>query len=65
MLKDGGAKRRKAVVNPVSELGGTLESYYFAFGENDFYMIADMQIIYLLLHCLYLVIVLVQLILAL
>ncbi|HAJ06036.1 MAG TPA: hypothetical protein DCL76_05735 [Chloroflexi bacterium] len=59
LLKDDGVKRRKVVVNSVSELGGTLESYYFAFGENGFYLIADMQTIYLLLHCLYLVIVLV------
>ncbi|MBI78889.1 MAG: GYD domain protein [Gammaproteobacteria bacterium] len=42
LLKDDGVKRRKVVVNSVSELGGTLESYYFAFGENGFYLIADM-----------------------
>jgi uncharacterized protein with GYD domain len=25
----------------VESLGGTLEAYYFAFGDNDFYFIAD------------------------
>jgi uncharacterized protein with GYD domain len=25
----------------VKSVGGTLEAYYFAFGDNDFYLIAD------------------------
>ena len=41
LLKDGGTKRQEAVKQAVESLGGTLESYYFAFGDNDFYFIAD------------------------
>ena len=41
LLKDGGTKRREAVKQAVESMGGTLEAYYFAFGDNDFYFIAD------------------------
>ena len=41
LLKDGGTKRREALKQAVESLGGTLEAYYFAFGDNDFYFIAD------------------------
>ena len=41
LLKDGGTKRQEAVKQAVESLGGTLEAYYFAFGDNDFYFIAD------------------------
>jgi uncharacterized protein with GYD domain len=26
----------------IKSLGGTLEAYYFAFGDNDFYALADL-----------------------
>jgi len=26
----------------IKSVGGTLEAYYFAFGDNDFYVIVDM-----------------------
>ena len=35
LLKDGGTKRRAAVEGLITSLGGTLEAFYFAFGEND------------------------------
>lgn len=35
LLKDGGSKRRAAVEELITGLGGTLEAFYFAFGEND------------------------------
>lgn len=41
LLKEGGSKRREATEQLVKSLGGTLEAYYFAFGDNDFYLIAD------------------------
>ena len=41
LLKDGGTKRQEAVKQAIESMGGTLEAYYFAFGDNDFYFIAD------------------------
>ena len=38
----GGTAREEAVREAVESLGGTLESYYFAFGEDDAYLIIDM-----------------------
>lgn len=42
LLKEGGSKRREATEHVIKSVGGTLESYYFAFGGNDFYVIVDM-----------------------
>jgi uncharacterized protein with GYD domain len=42
LLKDGGTKRRQAAEQTVQSVGGTLESYYFGFGADDFYLIADL-----------------------
>ena len=42
VLKDGGTKRRKAAEEVVGSTGGTLEAIYWAFGEDDFYLIADL-----------------------
>ena len=41
LLKEGGTKRREAVKKAIESLGGTLEACYFAYGDNDFYIIAD------------------------
>jgi uncharacterized protein with GYD domain len=41
LLKDGGTKRRTAAEAAVKAVGGKLESFYFAFGKNDVYLIAD------------------------
>ncbi len=41
LLKDGGSKRAKVVDGLVTSAGGTLEAYYFAFGDNDVYCIAE------------------------
>ena len=35
LMKDGGAKRQAAARRLVESLGGTLEAFYFAFGETD------------------------------
>ena len=42
VLKDGGTGRRKAVDALAKSLGGTVESMYWAFGKDDFYVIADL-----------------------
>jgi len=42
LLKEGGSKRREAAEQSVKGLGGRLEAYYYAFGEHDFVVIADL-----------------------
>ena len=42
VLRDGGTSRVKAVESLVGSLGGSLESMYFAFGKDDFYVTADL-----------------------
>jgi uncharacterized protein with GYD domain len=41
LLKDGGTVRRDAAKKAVKSLGGKMEAFYFAFGETDAYVIAD------------------------
>ena len=41
LLKEGGSARRDAVKKLIESLGGTIESLYFAFGGDDFFIIAD------------------------
>jgi uncharacterized protein with GYD domain len=38
----GGTSRRDAVAKMTEALGGTLESFYFAFGDTDAYVIVDL-----------------------
>jgi uncharacterized protein with GYD domain len=38
----GGSSRRDAVAAVADGLGGSLESFYFAFGESDVYTIVDL-----------------------
>jgi uncharacterized protein with GYD domain len=42
LLKDGGTKRRDLAKSIVEAAGGTLEAFYFAFGDEDAYIIADL-----------------------
>ena len=42
LLKEGGSKRREATEQTIKSLGGTLEAYYFGFGNDDFYALADL-----------------------
>jgi uncharacterized protein with GYD domain len=42
LLKDGGSKRRDVVSKLLEKAGGRLEVFYYAFGENDAYIIADL-----------------------
>jgi uncharacterized protein with GYD domain len=42
LLKEGGTGRRNAVQKLVEGVGGKLEAFYFAYGEDDVYAIADL-----------------------
>ncbi len=42
LLKDGGSKRRAAAQAAVESLGGKIESFYYAFGDSDALVIADL-----------------------
>lgn len=42
LLKEGGSSRRTMIEKLVTNMGGSLESFYFGFGENDVYLIVDM-----------------------
>jgi uncharacterized protein with GYD domain len=41
LLKEGGSSRRTAVQKALDGVGGKLESFYFAFGKDDAYVIVD------------------------
>ena len=41
LLKDGGSKRRQVAEAALKSVGGRLEGFYFAFGEQDLYVIVD------------------------
>jgi uncharacterized protein with GYD domain len=41
VLKEGGTKRRQAADQAIKSAGGKVEAFYFAFGENDAYVIID------------------------
>ena len=38
----GGVSRREAVAKMAEGLGGSLESFYFAFGDTDAYVVLDL-----------------------
>ncbi len=42
VLKAGGTSRVKALERAVAGVGGTLESFYFAFGGDDVYVTVDL-----------------------
>ena len=41
LLKDGGTKRRTAVNVLMKQLGGSVEAFYFAFGDADVFAIVE------------------------
>ena len=41
LIKDGGSKRRQAAEAALTSVGGRVEGFYFAFGDNDAYVIID------------------------
>jgi uncharacterized protein with GYD domain len=42
LLKEGGSSRRAAAEEVAKSLGGKVEAFYFAFGEDDAYVIAEL-----------------------
>lgn len=42
LMKEGGSSRVKSVEGSIAALGGSLESFYFAFGSDDVYIIASL-----------------------
>lgn len=42
LLKEGGTGRRAAVEKLLGSVGGKLESFYYAFGGTDVFIIADL-----------------------
>jgi uncharacterized protein with GYD domain len=42
VLKEGGTSRRATIEDLVKGVGGSIEAFYFAFGEDDVVVIADM-----------------------
>src|SRR6188474_3168357 len=42
VMKEGGTKRRATVEANVKAAGGTVEAFYFAFGEADAFVIVDL-----------------------
>jgi uncharacterized protein with GYD domain len=41
LLKDGGTKRRQAAEAAIKSVGGRVEAFYFAFGDNDAILVVD------------------------
>jgi len=41
-LNEGGTARREAIRRATESLGGTLEAFYYAFGESDLYSIVEL-----------------------
>lgn len=41
LLAEGGTGRRDAIAKMVADAGGRLETFYFAFGDDDAYLIID------------------------
>ncbi len=42
VLRDGGAARHSAAQELAKSVGGSLESFHFAFGDDDAYLICDL-----------------------
>ena len=42
LLKEGGSSRRQMVEDMTQALGGKLEGFYYAFGDDDVFVIADL-----------------------
>lgn len=42
LLKDGGSSRQAMVAKLAEEMGGKLDVFYFAFGDDDFVIILDL-----------------------
>jgi uncharacterized protein with GYD domain len=41
LLKAGGVTRKQAVEKMINDVGGKMEAFYYAFGDTDVYVIAE------------------------
>jgi uncharacterized protein with GYD domain len=41
LLREGGTKRLEASKKTVNAMGGEIEAFYYAFGDDDLYLIMD------------------------
>jgi uncharacterized protein with GYD domain len=41
LLKEGGSSRREAVEQLAESIGASIEAFYYAFGDDDVFIIAD------------------------
>jgi uncharacterized protein with GYD domain len=42
LIKEGGSKRRAVVQKLIEGMGGKLEAFYYAWGDDDAFIIADL-----------------------
>jgi uncharacterized protein with GYD domain len=42
LLKEGGSRRRAAVEELFKSMGGTVEAFYYAFGDTDVFIVGDL-----------------------
>jgi uncharacterized protein with GYD domain len=42
LMEEGGSSRIEAAKQALGSVGGSLEAFYFSFGEYDFYIIVDL-----------------------
>ena len=42
VVKEGGTSRARAVATLAESLGGSLESYHFAFGDDSYFVVVDL-----------------------
>ncbi len=42
LLKEGGSSRAATVKKAFESMGGTMEAFYYAFGDTDVYVIGDL-----------------------
>jgi uncharacterized protein with GYD domain len=42
LLKEGGSSRSQSIARLVEGLGGSLEAFYYAFGDDDVFAISDL-----------------------
>jgi len=42
LMSEGGSKRVEAAQQALRSVGGELEAFYFAFGDDDFFIIVDL-----------------------
>jgi len=42
LMEEGGSTRIEAAKQALGSVGGSLEAFYFSFGEQDFYILVDL-----------------------